>query len=199
MHLVRHQNRTSDRGSAWERQSLGGDRIGSTLNGADGPQSIPALLHRNATQFAGSAAYREKESGHLAKLDLGAGRDEIEALALGLLDLGVNEGDFVAIIGRNRPYLYWAMVAAQMCRRDAGAAVSGRGRRRDGLCAGPLRRALCDCRRSGAGRQSSRGAGQLHEFEQMIYLDPRGLRKYDHTTARSIAMFRTRAAPRRRA
>ena len=37
-----------------------------------------------------------------------------EALALGLLELGAKEGDFIAIIGRNRPYLYWAMMAAEM-------------------------------------------------------------------------------------
>ena len=33
--------------------------LADTLNGAGGLQSIPALLHRNATQYARSAAYRE--------------------------------------------------------------------------------------------------------------------------------------------
>ena len=37
------------------------------------------------------------------------------ALAAGLAGLGLGPGDHLAIIGRNRPALYWAMVAAQVC------------------------------------------------------------------------------------
>ena len=82
--------------------------------GAGGPQSVPALLHRNATEFANAPAYREKEYGIWQSWTWAETRDEVEALALGMLDLGVAEGDFIAIIGRNRPYLYWSMVAAEM-------------------------------------------------------------------------------------
>ena len=32
---------------------------------------------------------------------------------MGLLDRGVGQGDHIAIIGSNRPELYWSMVAAQ--------------------------------------------------------------------------------------
>ena len=85
-----------------------------TLVSADGPQSVPALLHRNAKQFANAPAYREKEYGIWQSWTWAQTRDEVEALALGLLELGANEGDFIAIIGRNRPYLYWAMMAAEM-------------------------------------------------------------------------------------
>ncbi len=44
-------------------------------------------------------------------------------------------------------------------RRGAGAVVSGRGRRGDGLCPRPLRRAVRGLRRSGAGRQGSGDTG----------------------------------------
>lgn len=81
--------------------------------GAEGKQSLPALLQRNAAQFANAPAYREKEFGIWQCWTWAEAAKEIEALALGLINLGVNEGDFVAIIGRNRPYLYWSMVAAQ--------------------------------------------------------------------------------------
>ena len=84
------------------------------LVSADGPQSVPALLHRNAKQFANAPAYREKEFGIWQSWTWSQTRDEVEALALGFLELGANEGDFIAIIGRNRPYLYWAMMAAEM-------------------------------------------------------------------------------------
>ena len=88
--------------------------LNTSAAGADGPRSVPALLHRNAERFSDAPAYREKEYGIWQTWTWSQTLEEVEALALGLVDLGVREGDFVAIIGRNRPRLYWAMVAAQM-------------------------------------------------------------------------------------
>ena len=145
------------------------------------PASVPALLHRNAKQFANSPAYREKEYGIWQSWTWSQTRDEVEALALGMMVLGLREGDFVAIIGRNRPYLYWAMMAAEMCGavpvplyQDANAEemayVMGH----------------CGARFAVVGDQEQVDKlleinDQLPEFERMIYLDARGLRKYDHT------------------
>ena len=77
------------------------------------PQSIPALLKRNAQIHASRPAYREKEYGIWQSWTWAETEKEVEALALGLINLGVSPGDHVAIIGRNRPYLYWSIVAAQ--------------------------------------------------------------------------------------
>lgn len=151
-----------------------------TLVSADGPQSVPALLHRNAKQFANAPAYREKEYGIWQSWTWAQTRDEVEALALGLLELGANEGDFIAIIGRNRPYLYWAMMAAEMVGavpvplyQDANAEE--------------MAYVLdhCGARFVVAGDQEQVDKvldvqDQLTQFERMIYLDPRGMRKYDH-------------------
>src|SRR5262249_58126946 len=41
-------------------------------------------------------------------------REETRALALGLSRLGLKRGDTIAIIGSNRPRLYWSITAAQM-------------------------------------------------------------------------------------
>ena len=150
------------------------------LVSADGPQSVPALLHRNAKQFADAPAYREKEYGIWQSWTWSQTRDEVEALALGLLELGANEGDFIAIIGRNRPYLYWAMMAAEMVGavpvplyQDANAEEM----------AYVLEH--CGARFAIVGDQEQvdkvlEVQDQLSQFERMIYLDPRGLRKYDH-------------------
>ena len=75
--------------------------------------SIPALLARNAREFGDKAAYREKEFGIWQSWTWVEAVEQVEALALGLLSLGAEKGDHVAIAGRNRPYLYWAMLAAQ--------------------------------------------------------------------------------------
>ena len=76
--------------------------------------SVPRLLERNARDFGAMPAYREKEYGIWQSWTWSEASEEVNALALGLLDLGLNAGDHVAIIGGNRPYFYWAMVAAQM-------------------------------------------------------------------------------------
>ncbi len=77
--------------------------------------SIPALLARNVKEFGNRPAYREKEFGIWQSWTWAEAAEEIQNLALGLMALGINKGDHVAIIGRNRPAHYWAMVAAQKC------------------------------------------------------------------------------------
>ena len=150
------------------------------LNGR-GLESVPALLHRNASQFGTAPAYREKEFGIWQSWSWSETCEEIEALALGLIDLGVAEGDFIAVIGRNRPTLYWSMMAAQMCGavpvplyQDAAAEEMA------------YTLGHCGARFVIAGDQEQvdkviEVQGELPDFEQMIYLDPRGLRKYDHS------------------
>ena len=89
--------------------------MSGTPKGEHDLYSLPALLRRNAQVHADAPAYREKEFGIWQSWTWSETRDEIEALALGMLDLGLAPGDHVAIIGRNRPYLYWSMIAAEMC------------------------------------------------------------------------------------
>ena len=78
------------------------------------PTSIPALLARNARVYAAQPAWREKEFGIWQVWTWAEGAAEIRAIALGLMALGLERGDHVAVIGRNRPALYWSMIAAQM-------------------------------------------------------------------------------------
>ncbi|MEK0164844.1 MULTISPECIES: AMP-binding protein [unclassified Phaeobacter] len=142
--------------------------------------SLPALLERNAAQFGDRQAYREKEFGIWQCWTWSETQKEIEALALGLINLGVNEGDFIAIIGRNRPYLYWAMVAAQ----SVGAVPVPL---YQDAVAEEMAYVLghCGARFVIAGDQEQvdkviEVQEELSNLEQIIYLDPRGMRKYDH-------------------
>ncbi|MDC0659062.1 AMP-binding protein [Leisingera sp. SS27] len=144
-------------------------------------QSLPALLERNAAQFGSAPAYREKEFGIWQCWTWAETAKEIEALALGLVNLGVNEGDFVAIIGRNRPYLYWSMVAAQAVGAVPVPLYQDAVAEEMAYVLGH-----CGARFVIVGDQEQADKvieiqDQLHQFEHMIYLDPRGMRKYDHT------------------
>ncbi|KII17491.1 MULTISPECIES: AMP-binding protein [Phaeobacter] len=149
--------------------------------------SLPALLERNAAQIGDRQAYREKEFGIWQCWTWSETQKEIEALALGLINLGVNEGDFIAIIGRNRPSLYWAMVAAQ----SVGAVPVPL---YQDAVAEEMSYVLdhCGARFVIAGDQEQvdkvlEVQEQLSNLEQIIYLDPRGMRKYDHHTLHEYA------------
>ncbi len=154
--------------------------MAQTQSGAAGTKSLPALLQRNATQFGDAPAYREKEFGIWQCWTWAETEKEIESLALGLINLGVNEGDFVAIIGRNRPYLYWSMVAVQSV---GGVPVPIYHDSAAEEMAYVLEH--CGARYVIAGDQEQvdkviEVQDRLHQLEHVIYLDPRGLRKYDH-------------------
>ena len=57
---------------------------------------------------------REKDLGIWQAWTWSQIKDRVGALAVGLAGLGVTRGDRVAIVGENRPRLYWSMCAAQL-------------------------------------------------------------------------------------
>ncbi|MDX5383958.1 MAG: AMP-binding protein [Rhodobacterales bacterium] len=143
--------------------------------------SIPALLQRNARQFADKPAFREKEFGIWQTWTWKDVQREVDNFALGLINLGVNEGDFIAIIGSNRPQLYWSMVAAQ----SVGAVPVPL---YQDSAAEEMAYVLDHCGARFIIVEDQEQVDKvievqerLHQFEHMIYLDPRGLRKYDHS------------------
>jgi long-chain acyl-CoA synthetase len=155
-------------------------KLAQTQSGAAGKDSLPALLQRNAKEFADAPAYREKEFGIWQSWTWAETEKEIEALALGLINLGVNEGDFIAIIGRNRPYMYWSMVAAQSVGAVPVPVYQDSVGEEMAYILGH-----CGARFVIAADQEQvdkviEVQDQLHQFEHLIYLDPRGMRKYDH-------------------
>ncbi len=75
--------------------------------------TFPKLLLRNARRFSARPAIREKDLGIWQSWTWGEVLDEVRAFALGLKELGVKAGDKIAIIGHNRPRLYWTFTAVQ--------------------------------------------------------------------------------------
>jgi hypothetical protein len=82
-------------------------------------------------------------------------------MASGLAELGFKRGDNLAIIGDNRPRLYWAMAAAQCLGGVPGDDVPGRRGGRDGLRAAGCRHQVRHRRGPGAGRQAARDQGAV--------------------------------------
>ncbi|MDN2565133.1 AMP-binding protein [Aquibium sp. A9E412] len=67
----------------------------------------------NAERFRGRPAMRHKDYGIWQSWTWEEQRDEVRAFALGLRGLGLGRGDKVAIVGSNRPRLYWSFAAVQ--------------------------------------------------------------------------------------
>jgi long-chain acyl-CoA synthetase len=75
--------------------------------------TFPKLLLRHAEAIGGQPAIREKDLGIWQAWTWREMRDEVEWLACGLAQAGLTRGAHIAVIGSNRPRLYWTIVAAQ--------------------------------------------------------------------------------------
>ena len=143
--------------------------------------TIPKLLERNADMYATSPAYREKEYGIWQTWTWAQSLEEVTALANGLIALGLKEGDNVAIVGRNRPALYWSFIAAQMTGAVPVPIYND-------AVGDEIAYVLEHCSAKFAIVGDQEQCDKLLEIKdklpaltKIIYLDPRGLRKYDHS------------------
>lgn len=151
-----------------------------------GPVSIPALLRRNARKWGARAAYREKAYGIWQTWTWTRTLVEVEGLAMGLMALDLQPGDHVAVIGRNRPELYMSMVSVQMA---GGVPVP----LYQDAVAEEMAYVLehCGARYVIVGDQEQvdkvlEVQDRAPAIEHILYLDPRGLRKYDHSRLHAL-------------
>jgi len=148
--------------------------------------TFPKLLVRNARTFGDRPAVRHKDLGIWQTWTWSQALDEIRAFAVGLHRLGLNRGDTIAILGANRPKLYWSVTAAQMLGAvpvpvyaDAVA---------DELC---YVLAHADVRFAAVENQEQVDkilsvSERLPKLEKMVYDQPKGLRDYDHSNLHAI-------------
>jgi long-chain acyl-CoA synthetase len=81
--------------------------------GAPVADTFPKLLLRNAEIFAARPAIRHKDLGIWQTWTWADVREQVMAFSVGLAALGLKRGDHFAVVGRNKPRLYWAMCAGQ--------------------------------------------------------------------------------------
>ncbi|MEK6530427.1 MAG: AMP-binding protein [candidate division NC10 bacterium] len=75
--------------------------------------TFPKLTRLNAERIPQKVAIREKDYGIWQSYTWSDYLEQARLIALGLASLGFDRGDKTAIIGDNRPQLYWAMLATQ--------------------------------------------------------------------------------------
>jgi long-chain acyl-CoA synthetase len=87
--------------------------ISPSSSDAGTPDTFPKLLLEHARLRGQCTSIREKDLGIWQSWTWSEVTAEVRALACGLAAMGFKRGDNLAIIGDNRPRLYWAMSAAQ--------------------------------------------------------------------------------------
>ena len=75
--------------------------------------TFPRLLMQHARQRPSRPAMREKEYGIWQTYTWAEVADKVRAIAGGLAALGFRRGDRLAVVGDNRPRLYWSVAACQ--------------------------------------------------------------------------------------
>jgi long-chain acyl-CoA synthetase len=154
-----------------------------------GADTFAKLLVRNAVRFADRPAMRHKNFGIWQTWTWAQLAGEVRAYAAGLARLGVRRGDRIAVIGANRPKLYWSIMAAQMLGAipvpvyadavaDELAFVLAHA---DVRFAAVQDQEQVDKLRSVSGR--------LPTIAHVLYDEPRGLRDYDHASLHAIAQI----------
>ena len=124
------------------------------------------------------------------------------AYAAGLSRLGLKRGDTIAIVGSNRPRLYWSVMAAQMLGAVPVPVYAD-------AVADELAYVLAHAEVRFAAVEDQEQVDKilsvserLPKLEQIVYDEPRGLRDYDHSRLHAIDDVikdgRARARPRRR-
>ncbi len=149
--------------------------------------TLPKLLRRNAQEFGSFPANREKAYGIWQSWTWAEVASEVRALALGLAERGLGPGDRLAIVGDNRPKLYWGMIAAQSLGavpvpvyQDSVAEEMAWVLRHAGA-----KLAIAENQEQVDKILSVRE--ELPELETVVYEDDRGLRHYDHERLHSFA------------
>lgn len=151
------------------------------------PETFPKLLIRNAHLYGSRPAMRHKDLGIWQSWTWGEALEIVRAYAVGLSRMGLKRGDTIAIVGANRPKLYWSVTAAQMLGAIPVPVYAD-------AVAEELSFVLAhaDVRFAAVEDQEQVDKiisvkDRLPKLERMVYDETRGLRDYDHSQLTSIA------------
>ena len=148
--------------------------------------TFPRLLIRNARLFGSRPSMRHKDLGIWQTWTWAQVLEIVRAYAIGLHRLGLKRGETIAIVGSNRPKLYWSVMAAQTLGAIPVPVYAD-------AVADELSFVLAhaDVRFAAVEDQEQIDKIQsvqerLPKLELMVYDEPRGLRDYDHASLRSM-------------
>ena len=155
-------------------------------NASAAADTFPKLLIRNALLYGTRPAMRQKDLGIWQTWTWAEVLDIVRAYAVGLHRLGLKRGETIAIVGANRPKLYWSVMAAQMLGAVPVPVYAD-------AVAEELSFVLAHAEVRYAAVEDQEQIDKilsvkerLPKLDQMVYDEERGLRDYDHSHLRSI-------------
>ena len=156
-------------------------------SGIDGrADTFPKLLMRNARERGGRIAFRHKDLGIWQSWNWAQVAEQVRGFAAGLQRLGLKRGETVAIIGYNRPRLYWSMCAAQWLGAVPVPVYADSVAEEMAYVLDHAEAAFAVVQDQEQVDKLLSIADRLPHLRQMLYDEPRGLRDYDHTSLHPI-------------
>jgi long-chain acyl-CoA synthetase len=150
------------------------------------PNTFTKLLIRNADLYGARPAMRHKDLGIWQSWTWAETLGNVRAYAVGLHRLGLKRGDTLAIVGANRPKLYWSVMAAQMLGVVPVPVYAD-------AVAEELAFVLAHAEVRFAAAQDQEQVDKIQsvqerlpKLERILYDESRGLRDYDHARLHSI-------------
>jgi long-chain acyl-CoA synthetase len=148
--------------------------------------TFPRLLARNAVQFATRTAMRHKDYGIWKTWTWADVAAEVNDFALGLGVLGLKSDEKVAIIGNNRPRLYWSMNAVQSWRAIPVPVYSDSVAEEMAYVLEHAETVFAVVQNQEQVDKILSVADRLPRLKYVIYDQDKGLRDYDHTKLKSF-------------
>jgi long-chain acyl-CoA synthetase len=142
--------------------------------------TVPKLLLRNAAMIGARPAVRHKYLGIWQSWTWDEMLDEIRALSLGLKELGLQRDDKFAIVGSNRPRLYWAICAGQALGAIPVPVYSDAVAEEMAYVLAHAEVTLAVVEDQEQVDKLIAASAELPQLKRVIYDEPRGLENYDH-------------------
>jgi long-chain acyl-CoA synthetase len=155
-------------------------------DGSAEADTFPKLLIRNAQVRGLRPAIRHKDLGIWQTWTWAQVLEEVTAFSVGLDELGLKRGDKFAVIGANRPRLYWAMCAGQALGAVPVPIYADSVADEMAYVVDHAEASLAVVEDQEQVDKILSVAERLPKLAQMLYDEPRGLRDYDHTRLKSI-------------
>ncbi len=149
--------------------------------------TFPKLLGGHARLRPTRPAMRHKDLGIWRTWTWAEAEEEVRAYAAGLRELGVGAGTRVAVVGANRPWLYWTILAAQWLRATPVPVYAD-------AVAEEMAYVLDHAEAVLAVAQDQEQVDKLLTIQErtpglgrILYDEPRGLRDYDHARLNPVS------------
>ena len=154
--------------------------------------TFPKLVRLNAERFPQKIAIREKDYGIWQSYTWRDYFEQARLIALGLASLGFARGDKVAIVGDNRPQLYWAVLATQALGGVPVPIYQDSIEKELAYIADHAEVRFAVVEDQEQVDKLLHVKAQCPHLESVIYDDPRGLRGYTETGLLSLATLQER-------